>query len=137
MTDQDNTGQWSDPERVYDRARTSSRRDFLKASAGAGVAGLAGCVGANAPSPTSTPTTTTMDLSPVEEEALSYAEGNYGSVYISRLKEFIQDEELDQRFIDNQLKLWMDAPESVRRGDTIVHNYKSQMLEEGALYMND
>ncbi|MFB6295095.1 MAG: hypothetical protein ABEI97_05010, partial [Candidatus Nanohaloarchaea archaeon] len=72
----------------------------------------------------------------VRQHAVAYAEEHYPE-YRNHVVEFIKDEQLDDRFIDEQLRLWLQAPDAVWRGGQQYFDYPGRILANGLLYAND
>lgn len=114
---------------------TPRRRQFLAVIGSVGTGMIAGCAGGyfgNQDTGELTPT----DEPGVGQRALAYAEEHYPE-YRDRLVEFLKDEKLDDRFIDEQTGLWVSAPDSVWRGERQYFDYPRRILANGLLYAND
>ncbi|MCJ7479054.1 MAG: hypothetical protein MUP63_02640, partial [Candidatus Nanohaloarchaeota archaeon QJJ-7] len=79
---------------------------------------------------------TVREESSIRERAMEHAEHKYPDQSY-RVAEFIEDDRVDDRFIDEQLKIWLSAPDSVERGRHTILDYPAQILKHGLLYAND
>jgi hypothetical protein len=122
------------------------RRQIIKANASIIGVWLGGCQSPieEAPAESSTEETPTessteetpTEISEVRKQALAYAE-EWSPSTRDGVADFINDNQLEKRFIDEQLKLWMSAPDSIPNGRVKLNRYPKRIVRSGGLYEND
>ncbi|MFB6207725.1 MAG: twin-arginine translocation signal domain-containing protein [Candidatus Nanohaloarchaea archaeon] len=127
---------------LYRNVRDMSRRDFLKL-AGVGAAGVFGVTKGREVLEEGRPGAAaggsgggaaggggSQDSRSVREKALRFAEEKYPE-HLSVVEDFVSEERLADDFIDEQLKLWMSAPDGYESWQEAI------VTVENGFYMND